>query len=108
MSCRKELFVNGSMKPYDGLAVNGYGGVSQRPESVGTVVVPCNVAGRRVNLFLHNVYYNPRAGCNLISTSQLKVAGATLAFVDDGISIQVHASIILARERHGLYFLDLW
>ena len=107
-SCRKEVFLKDTLIPYDGPPVNGYGGSKQAPELVGTARVPCNVGGRLVNLFLRNTFYHPMAGCNIISTSQLRRSGASLAFCSKGITIDYGGTNITAEEKYGLYLLRLW
>ena len=107
-SCRREVFLKDTLIPYRGPPVIGYGGSNQAPELVGTARVPCNVGGKLVNLFLRNTFYHPMAACNIISTTQLRYSGASLAFCSEGISINSGGTDIIAEEKYGLYLLRLW
>jgi hypothetical protein len=80
-SCQKETFWKDTLGPYNEPAINGFGGASQQPEMIGTAQIPCDVGGKRVNLLLSNTLYQPNAGCNIISTSQLWYVGAQLTFL---------------------------
>jgi len=107
-SCRKEAFLPDTLKPYAGLPVNGFGGVIQTPELIGTIRIPCDVGGKLAYLYLRNTFYHPSAGCNIISAAQLRQTGADLAFCKEGISISTKKATFIADEKYGLYLMRLW
>ena len=79
---RKDVFLPGTLKFYSGDAMQGFGGLSKRPYMIGTAQVACRVRGSLVYLQLTDCFYHPQAGCNIISTAQLRKKGATLCFTD--------------------------
>ena len=78
--CRKEVFMSDTLVSYQGQPVNGFGGSIQQLEMTGTARIPCETGGSLVNLFLRNTLYHPKAGCDIVPPTQLRRAGADLAF----------------------------
>jgi hypothetical protein len=107
-SCRKSVFLPGSLRTYNGPPVNGFGGSRQQPTMIGTAIVACDSNERRELLTLSDTLYHPNAGCNLISISQLRKKGAKLGFSNEGITIERAGKVLTADERYGLYFLRPW
>ena len=108
-SCRRDFFLEHTLKPINHAGTYGYGGASQKPIMIGTAVIPCEVDGKRKNLLLSNTHLNPTGGCNLISTAQLRRKGAQLQFHPDGsLKITTPRATFTADERENLLILRLW
>lgn len=58
-------------------------------------------------LTMSNTLYDPLAGCNLVSYSQLKHKGATYTNTAEGIILNALSSPILAKEGSSLYWFQL-
>jgi hypothetical protein len=106
VSCHQGFFAPGTLRPYKGSAVTGYGN-KQHPTKVGTAIILCLSGTKVIYLALSNCLFDPKAGCNLISYSQLKKAGASYKLVDNGFEIITQDGPIHAKEVHGLYWLPL-
>jgi hypothetical protein len=90
--------------------MQGFGGLSKQPHMIGTAQVSCKVQGSLVHLQLTDCFYHPQAGCNIISTAQLRKRGATFTFTKSppGISMTCKGVPFQAIEKNNLYLLDLW
>ena len=104
----QRAFIPGSLKPYTGSPVTGFGGATSQATHVGTVRIPCNVDGKLVELLLSDTLFHPGSGCNLISPAQLSRKGIQPQFSGTGIRLPTAAGLISADERFGLYLIRLW
>ncbi len=100
------LFVNGTLKPYNSSGIRGYGHHKSRPTLVGTVRLPCeDTSGTLLRLELTNTLYDPNAGCNLLSYSQLRHSPhAKMEICDEGFAIVTSKGTIICDEKVGLYW----
>jgi transposase InsO family protein len=102
---RRESFVG--LRPYVGDGVLGVGGKITYPKAVGTYKIPTFVNGRHSFALLKDALWNPEAGVNLISVSQLAAQGMKVEFCADVAAAWSGKELrMTATQRGGLYFLD--
>ena len=102
---RRENFV--SLRTYVGDGVLGVGGKITYPKAVGTYKVPTFVNGKRSFALLKDALWNPEAGVNLISVSQLAAQGMKVEFCADVAAAWSGKELrMTATQQGGLYFLD--
>ena len=106
---KKSAFLPTTLKPYQGQPIQGYGGHSQLPSLIGTARIACkSTTGSIAYLDIPNTVYDPNAGCNIISYSQLiKSTNCNITTTATGFEIQTSKANILCNEQIRLYFLKL-
>lgn len=72
-----------SLRPYSGDGILGVGGKITHPKATGTYKVPTFVNGKHNFALLKDALWNPEAGVNLISISQLTAQGIKVEFCAD-------------------------
>ncbi|KAK9439706.1 Integrase, catalytic core [Metarhizium brunneum] len=101
----KENFM--SLRPYLGDGVLGVGGKITYPKAIGTYKVLTFVNGKHGFALLKDSLWNPEAGVNLISISQLTAQGMKVEFCADFAAAWSGKELrMIATQRSGLYFLD--
>lgn len=102
---REENFLN--LRPYVGNGVLGIGGKITYPKAIGTYKVTTSVNGKHGFALLKDALWNPAAGVNLISVSQLTAQGIKVEFCADFAAVWSGKELrMTATQRGGLYFLD--
>lgn len=95
------------MRPYSGHGVLGVGGKITYPKAIGTYKVATFVKGKHGFALLRDALWNPEAGVNLISVSQLTAQSMKIEFCTDFAAAWSGTELRLtAIQRGGLYFLD--
>ena len=105
---KKEDFVQLRPLNHRNSKIHGIGGKSCQPTHTGTLRLACNVEGHKVIVLFPNALLVPSLHANLLSVSQLKKAGSSVEFTDNGAMITKSASKITMSLVKGLYLLDLW
>ena len=96
-----------SLRPYSGNGILGIGGKSTQPKATGTYKVHSLVNGEHSFALLKDALWNPEAGVNLISISQLTAQGGRAEFCADLAAFWSGKELrMTAIQRSGLYFLD--
>ena len=95
------------MRPYSGDGIIGVGGMVLRPKGIGTYKISTFVNGRHSFALLKDALWNPEAGVNLISISQLTAQYTKAEFHTGFATVWSGKELRMAAiQRGGLYILD--
>ena len=96
-----------SLRSYFGDGILGVGGKITHPKATGTYKVATFVNGKHSFALLKDALWNPEAGVNLISISQLTSEGIKVEFCASSAAAWSGKELrMTAIQQSGLYFLD--
>lgn len=105
---RKDVFVDGTFRPLDGLMSNGIGGAKVSPAGEGTIRILCRSNGRPRWLEIPNVQYSPRAGVNLLSLNNMWTHIDKIEKLAEGLKFSQGNQTFSATITGNLMMLDMW